>query len=257
MSNDTDIQSDHPLRQVISPAIDALTVLAYLYLLPWLIVSFQTPSPVNGLVIGGAFFFLLLAIYAIRWLAAEPEREPVRVSRRREPGARRHSDERGCGWQLFFYMAVPLVYCAFLSFILLATTTSFLEDSGPWDNLGMWLMLGGALLIGVALIFPTLSRPGRGDALGLWLHAISVLGVALVTLIGIGFWESLKAAAPIEGTEQFRGIWKLIMFALIYLVFVMFLGPPRLYLHAIRGDRWGVLTHLISIGYFTWEMLDY
>ena len=67
----------------------------------------------------------------------------------------------------------------------------------------------------------------------------------------------MKLADPGGSPEQFHGIWKLIIFLLLVIVFVALLGPPRIYLHLIKGDRWGLVTYIASMGYYVWDLFEF
>ena len=124
---------------------------------------------------------------------------------------------------MFFTMAGSFVYCGFLAIVFLQTATKY-----------------------------DLNTDRQ-----IWLHALSVLGIAMVSIVGMAFWESMKLADSGGSTEALHGIWKLIIFLLMVLVFAGFLGMPRIFLHLIKGDKWGLVTYMASLGYYVWDLFEF
>lgn len=248
--------------QVVSPMVDCLTMAAYFYFLPWLARSYLAPSWVNGVIIGFAFFMLLVAIYSLKELAySKKQREeglgvPVKVSRKRAPKKKKKNDDCCCS-PMFYTMACSFVYCGFLAIVFIQAATKYDLNTDAGENAGAGLMFFAAMALLLVIVLPPFGETQPNSAAENLLHALSVLGIALVTIVSMAFWESMKLADPGGAPEQFHGIWKLIIFLLMVLVFAGFLGMPRIYLHIVKGDRWGLVTYMASLGYYVWDLFEF
>lgn len=232
-------------ERVISPFVDGLTIAAYLYFLPWLARSYLTPSWVNGLIIGFAFIMLLVAIKCLRELAH------TKTQRTEASGVTVKASP------MFFTMAGSFVYCGFLAIVFLQTATKYDLNTHAAELPGAGLMFFGAMAILLVIVLPPFGEAGPNPNRQVWLHALSVLGIAMVSIVGMAFWESMKLADSGGSTAAFHGIWKLIIFLLMVLVFAGFLGMPRIFLHLIKGDKWGLVTYIASLGYYVWDLFEF
>ena len=217
--------------RVTPPLIDLATFGGFILITPWLGERLFSPSPVNHLILIPGFALMLVGAVAIRSLpnySIDEDKGPSVV-------------------------ATCLAFVLLIAYLQLYTHATNLGGS-PKSNEGY------AVLIFFVVLFPYLgafcmpvkrAEPGTSNAL-----VASSLGLASVnylTLIGAAVWGKFSVLLNKGEPAHATGITSLILFAVIYLVFLVFFGLPRIYLLRATGDRIGLGMYLVGVAIFLWD----
>lgn len=237
------------LAQALTPLVDGLTVLAYIFLLPPLVKMFQTPSALNGAVIIAGYACLVAGTRIIRLLGHTME-----------GGAspKQAEDLTGCGGFLGFSFGI-------------FTATIALIASGIIENEGFRMATGGEgflakaatllfclILLALVVIYPFVlilpapkSSLHPGSPAALLLHVLGVGLVNVMVLISVAYWEMMFSDVEPAGMSLGFRIFALGVFLV---VFAIFQAPPRILLFLLERNTFGLATFLISLCFYLWPL---
>jgi hypothetical protein len=236
------------LAYMLTPFVDALTIVAYIFFVPMLAASFLKPSALNGVIILAGYACLVVGTRIIRMLggALEGGANPKKAS-----------DLTGCGGFLGFTFGV-------------FTATAAMMASGIVENDGFNTSLSGngALSValgwafGLAMITLVVAYPfvlilpvkARIRASSPMVPLLRLLGVSLINtmvLITVAFWEGLFMGEEPAGMSLGFRIFALSAF---YVMFLLFQAPPRILLFLLERNPYGLATFLISLAFYLWPL---
>lgn len=213
------------------PLIDLATFGGFILVAPWLGEQLFSPSPVNHLILVPGFALMLLGAVAIRSLpnySIDEDKGPSVV-------------------------ATCLAFVLLVAYLQLYTHATNLGGS-PKSNEGY------AVVIFFVVLFPYLgafcmpvkkAEPGSSNALVV--SSIGLVSVNYLTLIGAAVWGEFSVLLTKGEAVPASGIAFLVLFAVIFLVFLVFFGLPRIYLLRATGDRIGLGMYLVGVAIFLWD----
>jgi hypothetical protein len=241
----------------LTVAIDGLSILAFLLLLPGLVESFRRPSAGNGLFIIGSFVFFLIGIGSLRALqrGSSDRKKPRRGQRSGE----KKQEEPGPGCTTWIAIFVLFGYMALITLVLGEVTGWFPSFSSETREVGL-----ADFGFFVLAVLSTLAAYGIGclaepapieSARGTVYQVLGVIGTDLMTLVTLAWYQSsmgdlgsADAGNPLGG--------KIVLFASFYLLFLVFYAPPRIYLFLANRDRIGLAVFLVCLAVYDWHLVS-
>ena len=226
----TNLQVCHRL---VPPAIDLATLAGMLFLVPWLGAQIFAQSSVNHFFLIPGFFLIVLGIIAIRSLpkySLENSKDPS-------------------------FLAVCLVFFLMVTYILLYVYATNRGGSAQ-ENEGIATIIFFVFLLPVvgAFAWPTTNaKPDTGKAL--LAGSIGLVSVNYLTLIGASVWYHFSSLPTPEDPVYATGIAFLFFYGILYLLFLLFFGLPRIYLLRATGDKLGLTAFLVGLAVFLWDQV--
>lgn len=217
---------------------DSVILLLLLLLLRPLAVRLGDPASLNVLWLGGAYVLLCLGVYVIRKL------EPA-------PGASGHvwpgPKTRGLLGALFGLMMMTAVAWQ-LGFFEAALTIDPMElgegEAASFFVFAPSAWLGLSLFYVIVLAFNVTPTIGRESDNYSWLALAGLLGVNAMLLVATAQLRAVAAEAATGG--------RLLWIAGVFLLFLLFFGPPRLLYLSRQPDLAAVLTFLMLLATCAW-----
>jgi hypothetical protein len=218
-------------HRLIPPAIDLASLAGFFFLTPWLGARIFTPSPAGQIFLVPGFFLIVAGVYAIRSLP-------------------RYSLDDSKGPSL---LAMCLIFFQMVIYSLLYVYATNIGGSEQ-ENDGIAVVIFFVFLLPVIGAFrlpATRARPGTTRALVA--ESVGLFSVNYMTIIGASVWHYFISLPTSEDPVYATGIWFLILYVLIYLLFLAFFGLPRLYLLRATGDKFGLTIYLVGLAVFLWD----
>ncbi len=218
-------------HRLVPPAIDLATLTAMFTLVPWLGAQIFAQSSVNHYFLIPGFFLIVIGIVAIRNLpnySIDESKDPSLVG--------------SC--LVFFLMVV---------YLLLYVYATNLGGSKQ-ENDGIAVVMFFAFLLPVigAFLWPTTNaQPGSVKAL--IAESIALFSVNYLTLIGASVWHHFSSLPTTENPVYATGFAFLILYGILYLIFLVFFGLPRIFLLRATGDMLGLTAYLVGVAIFLWD----
>jgi len=218
-------------QRLIPPLIDLGMWAGIIWLVPWLGDRIFAQSQVNHFFLIPGFFLILAGIIAIRQL---PE---YSLDEKKGPSI----------------LAACLVFFQVIIYSMLyAYSTNVGGDQKGNDNVAVVLFFIFLPLVLGAFFLPV-ERAAAGTGKALTAQSIGLISVNYLTLIGAAVWHHFSSLPAPEDPVYATGIWFLILFAILYLLFLAFFGLPRLYLLRATGDKIGLAIYLGGLAIFLWN----
>ena len=219
-------------RQRLVPVlIDLATLAGFIFFVPWLGAQIFAQSSSNHFFLILGFVLMLAGTIAIRQLPNysldESKGPPV--------------------------LGTCLVFFLLIAYLLLYVHATDLGGSEK-DNDGIAVILFFILLVpflGVFCVPVNRAQPGTRKALVA--ESIALISVNYLTLIGAAVYGQFASLPPGKDPVYATGIWFLILFSVLYLVFLAFFGLPRIYILRATGDRLGLALYLAGVAIFLWD----
>lgn len=237
------------LKSTVPVLADVLAVLVYVLLLSRLTERFGNRSVGNGILIAAVYIVFCVCVYLLRLSIAV-----------NTPGS------SGLGsvmiaWSLFFGLIVSYMIMDLSGLLTFLVDTPLAEMNQVMEGTrGAVLSLVAvvAFLVVMALypismmagVRPLWSPDGWVDGA---VQAVSLLGVNLMVIIGMAHWEvSLRSESPYVGLGLGA---KVLIFAGVYLFFLLFYGSPRMVFFKANPSAFAVATFFAHTGYYVWRFL--
>lgn len=231
-------------KQYTPVAVDLAALLLYTAIVPSLTARFQEKSVGNAIIIGLIYLLFCLAVY---------------LNRKLDGATETYSGWKGALGFLAVAFGIFVTYMiAESGGILDHIDASNLDLDNPWVSLG--LLVGGALwflllsLYAAILFIEIKPIVPRHTGLVSGLELLSLLGVNLMVIVTVAYWE-----AVFSGTEPYDSIatgGKILIFLLTYVFFLLFFAPPRLLFLARNPRPAALASFLIQTGYYVWGTLS-
>ena len=220
-------------QRIIPPAIDFAMLAGVLFLIPWLGAQIFAQSSTNHFFLIPGFFLIIAGVIAIRSLpkySFDDSKDPSYLA-----------------VVLVFFMVV--IYSLFYAY---ATNIGGSEQGN--DNVALIVFFVFLIPVLVSFAWPTSNaKPGSGKAL--IAESVGLISVNYLTLLGAATWYHFSSLPIGEDPVYATGIWFLILFAILYLLFLGFFGLPRIYLLRATKDKLGLAAYLIGVAIFLWNKL--
>jgi len=218
-------------HRLVPPAIDLATLIGMFCLVPWLGAQIFAQSSVNHFFLIPGFFLIVIGIVAIRNLpnySIDDSKDP--------------SFAGSC--LVFFLMVV---------YLLLYVYATNLGGSKQ-ENDGIAVIMFFVFLVPVigAFLWPT-TKAQPGSTKALIAESIGLSSVNYLTLIGASVWYHFSSLPTVEDPVYATGISFLILYGILYLLFLVFFGLPRIYLLRATGDMLGLTAYLVGVAIFLWD----
>ncbi len=218
-------------HRLVPPAIDLATLATMFYLVPWLGAQIFAQSSVNHYFLIPGFFLVVIGILAIRNLpnySLDDNKAPSLFS--------------NC-----------LVFFLMVTYLLLYAHATDLGGSKQ-ENDGIAVIMFFVFLVPVigAFFWPT-SNAKPGSARALIATSIGLISVNYLTLIGASVWYHFSSLPTSENPVYATGIAFLILYGILYILFLVFFGLPRIFLLRATGDMFGLTAYLVGVAIFLWD----
>ena len=218
-------------HRLVPLLIDLATLAGMVFLTPWLGAQIFAQSSANHLFLIPGFFLIVVGIFAIRNL---PQ---YSVDERKDPS----------------WLAVCLVFFVVVIYSLLyayATNVGGSKDG----NEGIAILIFFVFLVPVigAFVWPkTGTKPGSPKALVA--ESVGLVSVNYLTLIGASIWYHFYSLPTVDNPVYATGIAFLILYGILYFLFLVFFGLPRIYLFLSTENTLGFATYLGGVAIFLWD----
>ena len=221
------------LHRLVPLGIDLATLAGMLFLVPWLGAQIFAQSSVNHFFLIPGFFLIVFGILAIRSLpkySLENSKDPS-------------------------FLAVCLVFFLMVTYILLYVYATNRGGSAK-ENEGIATIIFFVFLLPVvgAFFWPT-TNAEPDTAKALLAGSIGLISVNYLTLIGASVWYHFSSLPTPEDPVYATGIAFLFFYGIIYLLFLLFFGLPRIYLLRATGDKLGLTAYLVGLAVFLWDQV--
>lgn len=220
---------------------DVFVFILYLLLLPRLTGLFKQKAPASAILIGCIYLLFCFAVYLIR---RRPNAAGTAVTFSRE---------------LLGFLAVifgiMVIYMMVDGAGLLIKLDSV--DTGSMKQLTyVGIVIGSIIGLGLAFLYAVIvvidiQPAGQRQ---FWTEIVSLLGVNLMILTTVAFWQ-----ATFADTEPYQGLGiggKLLIFMMTYLFFLLFFAPPRMLFLLNEPSNVSAITFLLQTGYFVWDSVS-
>jgi hypothetical protein len=220
-------------HRLVPTLIDLATFAGFLFLSPWLGEQIFAQSPVNHYFLVPGFFLIVFGIIAIRSL---PEYAL--------------DDEKGPS-----FFAICLVFFVVVIYSLLYSYATNIggSESGN-DGVAMIVFFVFLLPVLVAFVAPA-TRAEPETAKALIAESVGLFSVNYLTLIGASIWYQFSSLPTGDNPVYATGIWFLILYGIMYLLFLGFFGLPRIYMFRATGNKIGLATYLLGVAVFLWDKI--
>ncbi len=236
------------LSFALTPAVDGMAVVAYLFFVPALAAMFNKPNVLNGFIILFGYACLIVGTRIIRMLGHTLDAGP---------NPKKVSDLSGCGGFLGFSFGIFTATAALTTSGLLENEgfTRATSGDGIWSGILIWVfsltLLTFVVLYPFVLILPAKTRFQANSPAVPMLHLLGVSLTNIMVLITVAFWEGLFMGEEPAGMSV--GFRILALFA-FYLLFLIFQAPPRILLFLLERNIYGLISFLISLAIFLWPL---
>jgi hypothetical protein len=232
----------------LTPGMDVLTMAAYIFLIPALARSFANPGPWHAVLVAFAYACL---IAGTRLLMLEASA--------RKGGKPAPAFERaGCGVFFAFTYGVFATTMAITLSGLAGNDSRFsnlIQSEGVASAIAVWgatlILIALVFLYPISLIIPARSRLKPSSPILPMLHIAGVAGINLMMLVGVAFWESLMKSEP---SADIGLGFRIFVFVLYYILFLMFQAPPRIMLFLLERNPYGLATFFLTLGFYVWPL---
>lgn len=213
--------------------IDLATLAGFVWWVPWLGDRILAQSSINHFLLVPGFFLILAGIIAIRSL---PD----------------YSLDESKGPSV---LVACLVFFQVVTYSLLYAHATNLggNDKGN-DNLAVVVFFVFLCPVLGAFFWPV-TKAGADTGKALAAQSIGLISVNYLTLIGASVWHLFSSLPTPEKPVYATGIWFLILYAVIYIIFLAFFGLPRIYLLRATGDKVGLTFYLVGLAIFLWNKI--
>lgn len=218
-------------HRLVPPAIDLATLTAMFTFVPWLGARIFAQSSVNHYFLITGFFLIVIGILAIRNLpnySLDDSKDPSLFSK--------------C--LVFFLMVVYL--------LLYVHATDLGGSDKENDSLAVVMFFVFLLPVIGAFFWPT-TNAQPGSAKALIAESIALFSVNYLTLIGASVWHHFSSLPTTGNPVYATGFAFLILYGILYLLFLVFFGLPRIFLLRATGDMLGLTTYLVGVAIFLWD----
>lgn len=220
-------------QRLVPLGIDLATLAGMLFLVPWLGAQIFAQSSVNHFFLIPGFFLIVVGILAIRSLPK------YSLDDRKAPS----------------FLAVCLVFFLVITYSLLyvyATNRGGSQQEN--ENLAALIFFVFLLPVVGAFFWPTTNA--KPDTVGAVVAgSFGLISVNYLTLIGASVWYHFSSLPTTEDPVYATGISFLFFFGMLYLLFLLFFGLPRIYLLRATGDKLGLATYLAGLAIFLWDQV--
>jgi hypothetical protein len=214
-------------------AIDLATLAGMLYLVPWLGARFFVQSSVGHFFLIPGFFLIVVGIVAVRSLPKSS------LDDRKAPSI----------------LAICLVFFQVLTYsILYIYATNPGGTAQENESAGVWIFFVFLLPVIGAFSWPTTNAKPKTTR-ALVAGSISLVCVNYLTLIGASVWHHFSSLPTPNEPVYATGISFVILFGVLYLLFLVFFGLPRIYLLRATGDKFGLTAYLVGLAVFLWNQV--
>jgi hypothetical protein len=218
---------------VTAPVIDLVTFGGFIFMTPWLGEQLFSQSPSNHLILVPGFVLMIAGAVSIRSLP-------------------NYSIEEKAGPSV---LGVCLAFVLLIAYLLLYTHATDLGGS-PKNNDGYAVVIFFVVMIPYFGAFCTpVTRAEPGSRKALVASSIGLISVNFLSLIGAAVWGQFVTLPTKGGSVHATGIWFLILFGILYLLFLVFFGLPRIYLLRATGDRIGLGMYLVGVAVYLWDKI--
>lgn len=234
-------------ERLVAPVVDGLLVAAGLWLLPLVREVFCAPHWAGAILVVLAYSALCAGMWLLKLIERRPGSGTVQPAE--------NSD--GCIGFLSFAFAVFAMGMVFqaLSVGLNGAAGQAMErlpDDHPVLFMAMCiLMLVWAGLFPAATLSRLKPRLAAGSLAALAARLAGTLAVNAMVLLSAAWWQAALGGS--EPTGASTGL-RILLFAVFYVVFLLFYAPPRLALLALDGDKLSLATFLIALSFFVWPL---
>lgn len=233
-------------ERLAAPALDLLLLLCSFWWLPVMRRLFDARPALMVLPVCLGYLGLCAGIWCLK-LISQPAVAPSAKA-----------DLRGCALGLS-----AMVYAGFvLGMLIFALTGAGHSGAGgamerlPGEHPLLFGLVVAAMLLWVGLfpasaMFAPRARFAAGTPAALGLRLAGVAAVSYMVLL-TGAW--IQTVFDMGAWGEVRLAQRLVLFALYYLLFLLFYAAPRLMLVAIDGDKYSLLSLLIMLACFVWPL---
>lgn len=218
-------------QHLVPILIDGALLAGLFLLVPWLGKRIFDQTSFNHVFMVPGFLLMLAGILSVRQLPSyglDDEKGP----------------SLGGACLVFFQMVI---------FALLYAYATDLGGTGKNKD-GVAVVLFFVFLLPVlGAFYLPVTRAEADTTKALVVNSIAQISVNYLTLLGAAVWYCFTSLSGPEEPRYATGIWFLILYTILYVLFLAFFGLPRLYLLFATGDAIGLVIYLVSIGVFLWN----
>ena len=216
---------------VTAPVIDLATFGGFFFMTPWLGERLFSQSSSNHFILIPGFVLMIAGAVSIRSLP-------------------NYSIEEKEGPSV---LGVCLAFFLLIAYLLLYTHATDIGGS-PKNNEGYAVVIFFVVLIPYFGAFCTpVTRALPGSRKALVASSIGLISVNYITLIGTSVWGQFSRLPTKEEPVYATGLSFLILFGVLYMLFLVFFGLPRIYLLRATGDRIGLGLYLAGVAIYLWD----
>ncbi|MGI9242665.1 MAG: hypothetical protein ACR2RV_17850 [Verrucomicrobiales bacterium] len=211
--------------------IDLATFAGYLFFVPWFGEQIYFQSAWNHLFLIAGFVLIIAGTIAIRQLPS------YSIDEENGPSV----------------LGTCLVFFLLIAYLILYTYATNIGGSAKRnENIGVFLFFVllfpflGAFCVPLTRAQPETRRARVAEWVGLF-------SVNYLTLIGASLWSQFSSLPTKEDPVYATGLSFLVLFGILYLLFLVFFGLPRIYLLRATGDRIGLTIYLAGLAIYLWD----
>ncbi|GEM_PF-2758768 len=245
-------------RQVAAVVLDLLAIGCLIWLLPPLVARLADPHWLNALLIAMGYLAMCGGLVLARTYAPKVQKVAAPEKEGDQPIGGDGSGALGCA------LATAIPFSIFVAVMMLMASGALDGDASWLDQFQARLEASAILsILGVvgffvfmglfpwALLYQPRRRAVRLTWAGFTAQLLGLLGVNAMVLVTAAFWQSLLTDAEPMGLALGG---RLLVFALSYVVLLLFYAPPRLALLSIAGGQWSLLSFLVMLGVMLWPL---
>ena len=243
-------------ERLLTPALDAATLLAAWWLLPLLAAQLGRESEVNLAILIGAHLLMCVAVAAAKLIQPQPKAAVAEKGGKEDsPASASQATLLGLSLPFSIALIAMLVACGRL---LDETSTGgawFALAAGEGNALtSLSLILAFILLLSVfpsAVLYTPKACITSGTPAYWLVRAGSLLAVNAMVLVTAAFWDGyLASGEPMEASLSLRILLTLVLYPL----FLLFFAAPRLALLSLEPGRWTLAGFHMMLVVYVWQL---